>query len=236
MNWAQFKEVVASWSLTWEVAGSSPFTVMTNIFVTEFRKFSETFRKNSNNLLTRIWTFWWLLKFQNYKLISKFSGRNYGMKLRKWDCRAVSMTGHMCILVWPEINFNPYFYCCVASTERHFKHVSVTVRLTLLLRGESQRYLGHVESVIYFDQIPRKQNRYGSVYVFCTLCSFQGKELYKSELPKAESGFPWSRRVGSAELIFKLFSEFPPLQKLRSIPDYCIVNRAKNKEVDKTPH
>ena len=28
--------VVASWSLTQEVAGSSPFTVMTNIFVTEF--------------------------------------------------------------------------------------------------------------------------------------------------------------------------------------------------------
>ena len=36
--------VVASWSLTQEVAGSSPFTVMTNIFVTEF---SETFSKNS---------------------------------------------------------------------------------------------------------------------------------------------------------------------------------------------
>ena len=41
MNWAQFKDpishmcladaVVASWSLTQEVAGSSPFTVMTNI-------------------------------------------------------------------------------------------------------------------------------------------------------------------------------------------------------------
>ena len=46
MNWAQFKDpvshmclagaVVASWSLTQEVAGLSPFTVMTNIFVTEF--------------------------------------------------------------------------------------------------------------------------------------------------------------------------------------------------------
>ena len=57
MNWAQFKDpvshirlagtVVASWPLTQEVAGSSPFTVM-NIFVTEFSKFSETFRKNSN--------------------------------------------------------------------------------------------------------------------------------------------------------------------------------------------
>ena len=51
MNWAQFKErtshvclsgtVVASWSLTQEVAGSSPFTVMTNIIVTEFAEFSE---------------------------------------------------------------------------------------------------------------------------------------------------------------------------------------------------
>ena len=36
--------VVASSSLTQVVAGSSPFTVMTNIFVTEF---NETFRKNS---------------------------------------------------------------------------------------------------------------------------------------------------------------------------------------------
>ena len=46
MNWTQFKEpashvclagrVVASWSLTQEVADLSPFTVMTNIFVTEF--------------------------------------------------------------------------------------------------------------------------------------------------------------------------------------------------------
>ena len=46
MIWAQFKDpvshmflagtVVASWSLTQGVAGSSSFTVMTNIFVTEF--------------------------------------------------------------------------------------------------------------------------------------------------------------------------------------------------------
>ena len=52
MNWTQFKDpvspmylactVVASWSLTREVVGSSPLTVMTNIFV------SEIFRKNSN--------------------------------------------------------------------------------------------------------------------------------------------------------------------------------------------
>ena len=33
--------LVASWSLTQEVAGLSPFTVMTNIFVTEFSEFSE---------------------------------------------------------------------------------------------------------------------------------------------------------------------------------------------------
>ena len=46
MNWTQLKDpvshmclagtVVACWYLTQEVAGSSPFTVMTNIFVTEF--------------------------------------------------------------------------------------------------------------------------------------------------------------------------------------------------------
>ena len=51
MNWAQFKDSVshvclagaveASWSLTQEVPGSNPFTVMTNIFVTEFAEFSE---------------------------------------------------------------------------------------------------------------------------------------------------------------------------------------------------
>ena len=37
--------VVASWSLTQEVAG---FTVIVNIFATEFADFSETFRKNCN--------------------------------------------------------------------------------------------------------------------------------------------------------------------------------------------
>ena len=46
MNWAQCKDpvsymclvgaVVASWSLTQEVAGSSTFTVMTNIYFSEF--------------------------------------------------------------------------------------------------------------------------------------------------------------------------------------------------------
>ena len=51
MNWAQFKDpishvclpgtAVASWSLTQEVAGSSPFTVRTSIFVSEFSEFSE---------------------------------------------------------------------------------------------------------------------------------------------------------------------------------------------------
>ena len=51
MKWVQFKDpvphkclagaVVASWSLTKAVAGSSPFTVMTNIFVTEFAELIE---------------------------------------------------------------------------------------------------------------------------------------------------------------------------------------------------
>ena len=51
MNWAQFKDpvshmcltgtVVESWSLTQEMAGSSPFAVMANIFVSEFSEFSE---------------------------------------------------------------------------------------------------------------------------------------------------------------------------------------------------
>ena len=46
MNWSQFNDpvshmclagaVVVSWSLTHEVAVSNPFTVMTNISVTEF--------------------------------------------------------------------------------------------------------------------------------------------------------------------------------------------------------
>ena len=42
--------VVTSWPLTQEVAHLSPFTVMTNISVTEFAEFSETFRKNSITL------------------------------------------------------------------------------------------------------------------------------------------------------------------------------------------
>ena len=51
MNWAQFKDpvshmclagaVLASWSLTQEVVGSSPFTVMKSVFVTEFAEFSK---------------------------------------------------------------------------------------------------------------------------------------------------------------------------------------------------
>ena len=56
MNWAQFKDpishmcfagtAVAFWSLTQEVAGSNPFTVMTNIFVTEIAaEFSEHLEK-----------------------------------------------------------------------------------------------------------------------------------------------------------------------------------------------
>ena len=58
MNSAQFKDpvshmcpagtLVASWSPTKEVAGSSTFTVMTNTFVTEFAEFSETFKKDSS--------------------------------------------------------------------------------------------------------------------------------------------------------------------------------------------
>ena len=35
------------WSLTQEIADSSPFTVMTNNFVTKFAEFGEIFRKNS---------------------------------------------------------------------------------------------------------------------------------------------------------------------------------------------
>ena len=52
MNWGQFKDpvshmclagaVVASWPLIGEVAGSNPFIVITNIFVTGI------FRENSN--------------------------------------------------------------------------------------------------------------------------------------------------------------------------------------------
>ena len=51
MNWAQFKDPfshmclsgaeVACWSLMQELAGSSPFTAMTNIFVIQFSEFSE---------------------------------------------------------------------------------------------------------------------------------------------------------------------------------------------------
>ena len=50
LNWTQFKDpvshmslacaVVASWSPGW-VVGSSPFTAMTNSFVTEFAEFNE---------------------------------------------------------------------------------------------------------------------------------------------------------------------------------------------------
>ena len=58
MNWVQFKNrvshmclagtVAASRSLAQKVAGSSPFTVMISIFVTDFAEFSEKFRRNPN--------------------------------------------------------------------------------------------------------------------------------------------------------------------------------------------
>ena len=43
MNWAQFKDPVSHMllSLTQEMVGLCPFTVMTNIFVTEFAEFIE---------------------------------------------------------------------------------------------------------------------------------------------------------------------------------------------------
>ena len=40
--------VVACWCQTQEVTGSSPFTVMTDIFVTDSLNSVKTFRKNSN--------------------------------------------------------------------------------------------------------------------------------------------------------------------------------------------
>ena len=40
--------VVASWSLTQDVAGSNPLTVIKNILVTECIKFNESFKENSN--------------------------------------------------------------------------------------------------------------------------------------------------------------------------------------------
>ena len=58
MNWAQFKvpvshmflagTAVASWSLTLEAVGSSPFTVMTNIFVRECESFLLTSFHHTN--------------------------------------------------------------------------------------------------------------------------------------------------------------------------------------------
>ena len=55
--------VVESWSLTQKVAGSSSFTVMTNIFVTEFTDFAKMttifgpFRWRGNNSQNRIENF-----------------------------------------------------------------------------------------------------------------------------------------------------------------------------------
>ena len=57
--WDQFKDLVshpclvrtgvASWSLTQEMTGSNPFTIMTNILVTEFSEFNESLRENSSS-------------------------------------------------------------------------------------------------------------------------------------------------------------------------------------------
>ena len=62
MNWAQFKDpvshmcltgaVVASWSLTQEVAGLSHFSVMTNILSLNSANSVKPFRKNSDGSTT----------------------------------------------------------------------------------------------------------------------------------------------------------------------------------------
>ena len=53
MNWAPFKDLVSHMCLVggW-MAGSSPFAVITNIFVAEFAEFIETFRKNSKCIIS----------------------------------------------------------------------------------------------------------------------------------------------------------------------------------------
>ena len=58
MNLSPFKDpvshmcppdtMVASWSLTQEMAGSNPFTVMTNILVAEFSEFNENIKGKLN--------------------------------------------------------------------------------------------------------------------------------------------------------------------------------------------
>ena len=63
MNWFQFKDpvshtclagaVIASWSLTQEVAGLSPFTEKTNIFVTESSEFSGNIYGKSKYLILK---------------------------------------------------------------------------------------------------------------------------------------------------------------------------------------
>ena len=48
------------WSLIQDVANSKPFSVMTNIFVTEFSEFCETFKKNSIKWeFLKNWIFWY---------------------------------------------------------------------------------------------------------------------------------------------------------------------------------
>ena len=86
MNWNQFKDpvsnlclagaVVASWSLTQEVAGSSPFTVITNILVTNFAKFTETSKKNFNVLPFNQTKCWNCSKFMLRWYVRKFSKFN----------------------------------------------------------------------------------------------------------------------------------------------------------------
>ena len=48
MSWWHCGSILVSHTRGGYVAGSSPFTVMTNIFVTEFSEYSKTFRKNTN--------------------------------------------------------------------------------------------------------------------------------------------------------------------------------------------
>ena len=57
------RAVVAFWSLMEDVAGLSPFTVMTNIFVTEFADSSENIQGKLEYIVETITTTWNIVFF-----------------------------------------------------------------------------------------------------------------------------------------------------------------------------
>ena len=121
--------VVAYWYLKQETASLSPFTVMINIFITEFAEFSETFGKNSIDFGTSKETSTW--------------AKNSTSLLQNACCVP-------CVDLNQENNCGNYFVCqkCFEVTiVRYLKSICFLLSTDLLLRSSREISGLHVNGI-----------------------------------------------------------------------------------------